>query len=73
MKSIRAALAVAVLLLGACGESAPTPDASADPVGRLVVYTVNYPLAWLAERIGAERVAVVFPAPAGSPPAGGRH
>jgi zinc transport system substrate-binding protein len=69
MKSMRAALAVAVLLLGACGESASSPEVSVDPVGSLVVYTVNYPLAWLAERIGAERVAVVFPAPAGVDPA----
>jgi zinc transport system substrate-binding protein len=31
---------------------------------RLSVYTVNYPLAYFAERIGGDQVEVVFPAPA---------
>jgi len=70
MKHICAVLAVAALLLGACGEPTSTPELLArDGDERLVVYTVNYPLAWLAERIGAERVAVVFPVPAGVDPA----
>ena len=29
----------------------------------LLIYTVNYPLAYFAERIGAEDVNVVFPVP----------
>lgn len=36
---------------------------------RLVVYTVNYPLAYFAERIGGELVEVVFPAPGDVDPA----
>jgi len=37
------------------------PALSASP---LTVYTVNYPLAYFAERIGGDQVEVVFPAPA---------
>jgi len=36
---------------------------------RLSVYTVNYPLAYFAERIGSDQVEVVFPAPADVDPA----
>ena len=36
---------------------------------RLSVYSVNYPLAYFAERIGGEQVEVVFPAPADIDPA----
>ncbi len=36
---------------------------------RLSVYTVNYPLAYFAERIGDDQVEVVFPAPADVDPA----
>lgn len=36
---------------------------------RLMVYTVNYPLAYFAERIGGEQVVVVFPAPPNIDPA----
>jgi zinc transport system substrate-binding protein len=36
---------------------------------RLSVYTVNYPLAYFAERIGSDQVKVVFPAPADVDPA----
>jgi zinc transport system substrate-binding protein len=38
-------------------------EASSDPSGKLVVYTVNYPLKYFAERIGGENVLVEFPAP----------
>ena len=64
----------AVLALG-CG----TPDAGApggDPQAEhsagpsaVLVYTVNYPLAWFARRIGGEHVEVRFPAPSGVDPA----
>ena len=37
--------------------------------GPLVVYTVNYPLAYFAERIGGEAVEVHFPAPPDEDPA----
>jgi zinc transport system substrate-binding protein len=43
-----------------------TPVAATE---RLSVYTVNYPLAYFAERIGADQVEVVFPAPADVDPA----
>jgi zinc transport system substrate-binding protein len=43
----------------------PTADAS-DP---LVVYTVNYPLKYFAERIAGKHAAVVFPAPRDGDPA----
>ncbi len=36
----------------------------------LTVYTVNYPLAYFAERIGGDEVRVVLPAPADGDPAG---
>ena len=36
---------------------------------RLVVFPVNYPLAYFAERIGSDQVEVVFPAPADVDPA----
>lgn len=42
-------------------------DASAGE--RLSVYTVNYPLAYFAERIGGDQVEVVFPVPADVDPA----
>lgn len=35
----------------------------------LVVYAVNYPLAWMAERVGGAEVEVRFPVPAGEDPA----
>jgi zinc transport system substrate-binding protein len=34
-----------------------------------VVYTVNYPLAWMTEQIAGDSVEVVFPVPAGVDPA----
>ena len=43
------------------------PAASA--ADRLTVYTVNAPLAYFAERIGGDAVAVVFPVPPGRDPA----
>ena len=43
-----------------------TPDSDNAP---LWVYTVNYPLAYLAERIGGSEVEAVLPVPAGNDPA----
>ena len=37
--------------------------------GKLVVYTVNYPLQYFAERIAAGHAEVILPAPAGVDPA----
>lgn len=42
---------------------------SASAADKLQVYTVNYPLAYFAERIGGAHVDVQFPAPADSDPA----
>jgi zinc transport system substrate-binding protein len=42
---------------------------SAAAADKLQVYTVNYPLAYFAERIGGDYVDVLFPAPAGTDPA----
>lgn len=42
---------------------------SASAADKLQVYTVNYPLAYIAERIGGAHVDVQFPAPAGIDPA----
>jgi len=38
-------------------------------VDKLVIYTVNYPLAYFAERIGNDLVEVYFPTPGGEDPA----
>lgn len=48
------------------GESRATRTAGDGP---LVVYTVNYPLAFFAQRIGGDAVRVEFPAPADGDPA----
>jgi zinc transport system substrate-binding protein len=45
------------------GASTPSAEQRAAGVGRLSVYTVNYPLAYFAQRIGGDAVEVVFPAP----------
>jgi len=62
--------ALAVLVLVSCSDagqpSAPAPAAGPGP---LAVWTVSYPLAYFAERIGREHVAVTFPAPADVDPA----
>ena len=60
-----------VCVLISCGgddpaDVAPTADVQPD---RLVIYTVNHPLAYFAERIGGDEVEVVFPAPHGEDPA----
>lgn len=63
---------LAASLLFACGGESVTPEAQTEAVAassRLSVYTVNYPLAYFAERIGGDRVEVSFPAPAGVDPA----
>lgn len=66
-------------LAAACGQDAPpateatstAPAATEAPAvaDRLTVYTVNYPLAYFATRIGGDRVEVVFPAPPDGDPA----
>jgi len=62
-----------LLLLAALSACSPTESqAGASPVeegGRLVVYTVNYPLAFFAEWIGGKAVRTEFPAPTDQDPA----
>jgi zinc transport system substrate-binding protein len=65
------AVAVAALLL-ACSPAQENPSsgpAVSEKDGQLTLYTVNYPLKYLAERIGGELVTAVFPAPPGIDPA----
>ena len=70
VKLVRVVIGLAAtFMFAACGELAPPSEIARDRDGRLVVYSVNYPLAWLAERIGGEGVAVTLPAPAGVDPA----
>ena len=60
-----------IFIIAACGggpvEDGPTK--ATESVDRLVIYTVNYPLAYFAERIGNDLVVVHFPAPADEDPA----
>jgi zinc transport system substrate-binding protein len=64
-------LVAAIVLLSAC-EQAPDQD---QPLQRLdspaspVIYTVNYPLAYMAARIAGESAMVELPVPAGLDPA----
>ena len=67
---------IGLLLLPAgsgCSNSGSAPDGDASPGGArgavIRVEAVNYPLRFLAERIGGERVEVSFRAPAGADPA----
>ena len=72
------ALLAGLLLLAGCGGGGDTGDGSDAAAAReaeapsgtpLVVYAVNYPLAYFAERIGGDAVDVRFPVPAGEDPA----
>ncbi len=71
MTSIRFAFALAatatiVIGCGRPGNYEQTPESG---TGTVVVYTVNYPLKYFADRIGGEHVDVVFPAPPDGDPA----
>jgi len=62
--------AVLVSVVGACGGGEPEAGApAAADDGLPVVYTVNYPLQYFAQRIAGDIVQVVFPAPADEDPA----
>ncbi len=63
---------LAVLALAGCSREAPEQtrgDLEADSSDGLLIYTVNYPLAYFAERIVGNGGTVVFPAPADVDPA----
>ncbi len=71
MKSTRLLALTLIIGIAACGGNAPTDVAEpvAEESTALVVFTVNYPLAYFAERIGGDLVEVRFPAPADEDPA----
>ncbi len=61
---------VCVCALSACTQDKPSVQpAGADADNSRQVFTVNYPLAYFAERIGDGSIDVVFPAPADEDPA----
>lgn len=72
-RSRRGLIFVAVWAVFATGCGSGT-DRGADPPrgdrpGKPMVYVVNYPLQYFAQRIGGERIEVAFPAPADEDPA----
>lgn len=68
MRARIGAPAMLVALATGCGGPPPDP-AVATPTERPFVAAVAYPLAFFAERIGGDAVAVRFPVPAGVDPA----
>ncbi len=58
-----------VLAVAACTQDEQTREDTQAMWGPPAVYTVNYPLAYFAERIAGDSVEVVFPAPADVDPA----
>ncbi len=70
MRTRQSVLFSVVFFVTACGggtnEVAPVSEGVTD---KLVIYTVNYPLAYFAERIGGDLVEVHFPAPTDGDPA----
>ena len=58
-----------LIALGACGGGDSEPASQGAKKGNLTAMTVNYPLAYFAERIGGEQVEVGFPIPADVDPA----
>lgn len=72
MNDGRIALALGLFLTLALTVSYKATGQSSDATesdGPLAVYTVNYPLAWMAERIGGDAVDVHLPVPDGIDPA----
>ena len=59
------------VVLSACGGGpvVERPAETESSVDKLMIYTVSYPLAYFAERIGNDLVEVHFPAPEGEDPA----
>ena len=61
-----------VFLLAGCGgggEAGDKTQVAEETTEAIVIYTVNYPLAFFAERIGGDLVEVHFPAPGDEDPA----
>ncbi len=63
------AVALAAVVVVGCGGAEPRTEGAAGEEGAPVVYTVNYPLQYFAQRIGGEVVRVEFPAPPDLDPA----
>jgi zinc transport system substrate-binding protein len=59
----------ASILLSACEQTPIEQPVALEPDELLSIYTVNYPLAWVAERIGGSQVRVTLPVPPGIDPA----
>ncbi|MHC4552832.1 MAG: metal ABC transporter substrate-binding protein [Planctomycetota bacterium] len=57
-----------VLMLASCSKKTE-PQRSTETAGKLVVYTVNYPLQYFAERIGGDLVEARYPGPDDEDPA----
>jgi len=71
MRTFKSIVITLTVLLAGCGgnESGKADPIAEETTPRLIVYTVNYPLAYFAERIGGDLVEVVFPAPVDEDPA----
>jgi len=71
MRTLKSILITLTVLLAGCGggESGKTAPMAEETTPPLVVYTVNYPLAYFAQRVGGELLEVHFPAPADVDPA----
>ena len=72
MRLHRSALTVLAAGALACGVGGAPESREAPAAGSeipLSVFVVNHPLAFFAERIGGDAVAVTFPAPANEDPA----
>ena len=71
MFGMRTVLGLTTVLatLGCGGPEEQDGGSPESPRDSPTVYTVNYPLAYFAERIGGDHVAVGFPAPADVDPA----
>ncbi|MCB1077448.1 MAG: zinc ABC transporter substrate-binding protein [Verrucomicrobiae bacterium] len=71
MTTFRSFLCAAAIAAGfsGCDSSSDGDGASQTGSGKPVVLTTNYPLTWMAERIGGDAVEVVYPAPPDEDPA----
>jgi zinc transport system substrate-binding protein len=71
MRTFKSIVITLTVVLAGCGsnESGKVAPVAEETTDTLVIYTVNYPLAYFAERIGGDLAEVVFPAPVEEDPA----
>jgi len=70
MKIVWGILVVVLLAVGGCGDTEQEHSQTAKRTdGKLTVLTVNYPLAYFADRLGGEHVAASYPGPIDRDPA----